>query len=281
MSRPHGLLLLAFAVLLSGCIATSTQVRSSALDFLYPKGSPAIPATDVSLKVPTRVGIAFPPEKGFSPGSFTEDRKQQLLERIKGAFRDRKNIAGVEVVPSTYLAPEGGFDNLDRIASAFGVDVVALVSYDQVQFKDSSAASFAYWTIVGLYVVKGEKNETRTMLDASVFDVRSRAMLFNASGRSSVRGSSTPISAEKALRGVSDQGFTEATDNLIAQLETALTAFEEQAASGTVRGPGTPALALVDPQGQPIQSSGAGGGAVGAVEVALALLLIVALRRTA
>ena len=45
MSRPHGLLLLAFAVLLSGCIATSTQVRSSALDFLYLKGSPAPPTS--------------------------------------------------------------------------------------------------------------------------------------------------------------------------------------------------------------------------------------------
>jgi rhombotail lipoprotein len=281
MSRPHGLVLLAFGVLLSGCIPSTTQVRSSALEFLYPKGSPAIPATDVSLTVPTRVAIAFPPENGLSPGSFTEDRKQQLLERIKAAFAGRKNIAGVEVVPSTYLSPEGGFDNLDRVATAFGADVVALVSYDQVQFSDSGAASIAYWTIVGAYVVKGEKNETRTMLDATVFHVQSRAMLFNASGRSSVRGSSTPMGTGKALRSTSDQGFLEATDELIAHLETALTAFEEQATSGTVRGPGTPALALVNAEGQPIDSSGTGGGAVGAAEVGLALLLLLACRRAA
>lgn len=280
MSRRLGLVLVA-VLLVTGCLSTHTQVRSSALEFLYPKGSPAIPATDVTLRVPTRVGLAFPPPTGYAETSFTEDRKRELLDRIANAFRDHKQIAGVEVVPSTYLDSGGGFDNLDRVGVAFGVDVVALISYDQVQFKESGASSIAYWTVVGAYFVKGEKNETRTIVDAAVFDVRSRAMLFNASGRSSVKGSSTPIAAGKALRSVSDQGFADATDDLIRNLDIALAAFEVQAASGTVRGQGTPELALVDAQGQPIQPSGGGGGAVGALELTLALLLFLAWRRTA
>ncbi len=47
----------------------------------------------------------------------------------------------------------------------YDIDVIALVSYDQVQFTDGSFLSLTYWTIVGAYVVAGEKNDTSTMLD--------------------------------------------------------------------------------------------------------------------
>ncbi|HEX5041706.1 MAG TPA: rhombotarget lipoprotein [Candidatus Polarisedimenticolaceae bacterium] len=261
------------ALALSGCATRSNQVRSNALEFLYPNGSAAAPAGDVTLEVPARVGIAFPPAKYARSTEFPEDRKQQLLEKVAAAFRGHEDIASVEVIPTTYLRPEGGFEDLDRVAAGFGIDLVTLVSYDQVQFSDSTGASLAYWTLVGAYVVKGEKNETRTMLDAAVFDLKSRALLFNASGRSAVGGSSTPIKVDKALRTASDQGFAAATDDLIKNLETALAAFQEQAAKGTVRGVGTPAIALVDPQGQPLPP-GEGAGALGAVELSLALLLL-------
>ncbi len=41
---------------------------------------------------------------------------------------------------------------------------------------------------MGAYVVKGEKNETRTLMDAVVYDIRSRALLFRASGESGIIG---------------------------------------------------------------------------------------------
>ena len=268
----------AFTILV-GCMARSTQVRSNALEFLYPKGAPPAPAADVTLQVPVRVGIAFPPATTGVREGFTEDRKQQLLERIAAAFRDRKEIASVQTIPTTYLSSGGGFEDLDRVAASFGIDLVALVSYDQVQFSDTGSASLWYWTLVGAYVVKGEKNETRTMLDAAVFDIESRALLFNASGRSGVKGSSTPVAVEKALRTRSDQGFSEATDNLIANLNVALDAFQAQAVTGTIRGPGTPAVALVDEKGQVIAPSGGGedgGGALDLPGLAAVVLLAAA-----
>ena len=54
---------------------------------------------------------------------------------------------------------------------------------------------------------------------------------------------------------------------MIAQLNTALAQFEEQARAGTIRGPGTPAIAMYDAQGQRITAENRGGGAFGAVEM--------------
>ena len=269
--------LLAAVIVLSGCAARSIEIRSNALDFLYPKGAPAAPAGDVTLTIPVRVGLAFPPAIAAPSAGFTEDRKQELLERIAASFRGRKEIASVQTIPTTYLKPGGGFEDLDRVAAAFGIDLVALVSYDQVQFSGSSSASLAYWTLVGAYIVKGEKNETRTMLDAAVFDIKSRALLFNAQGGSGETGSSTPVNVENALRERSDRGFSEATDDLIRNLNAGLDAFVEQAASGTIRGPGTPAISMVDEQGRPIvPGGGEEGGAVGIAGIAAALMLAAA-----
>jgi rhombotail lipoprotein len=261
----------------TGCASVHREIRSNALDFLYPKGVEARPPTDVTLTIPVRVGIAFPPVRQSSwEDTFTEDRKQVLLERIAAAFRGRPEIADVQVIPSVYLQPEGGFANLDRIAASFGIDLVALVSYDQHQFSNSGTSSILYWTLIGAYVVKGEKNEIRTQLGAAVFDIESRMMLFTAGGQSSVGGRSTPIKIETTLRGLSDEGFRAATDDLIVNLDAALDLFKDQAQAGTVRGAGTPAVAVVDATtGAPISEGGDSGGAVAGIEL-LALVLLLA-----
>lgn len=40
------------------------------------------------------------------------------------------------------------------------MDVVALVSRDQVQFTDQGLLSLTHWTLVGAYIVPGERNDT-------------------------------------------------------------------------------------------------------------------------
>lgn len=255
--------LLALAAL-TGCAERTRQIRTNALDYLYPQGASARPALDVTLRLPVRVGIAFAPGPARGDNPFSEDQKRRLLERVAQSFRGRDGIAGVDVIPSSQLHAGGGFDELDRIRQAYGLDLVALVSYDQFQFSETTRASWTYWTLVGAYLVKGEKNETRTVLDAVIFDLPSRAMLFSASGDSSIGGKSTPIDVSKELRGASEQGFELAVDALIPRLDAALTAFQEQARQGTVRGPGTPSVALV----------GSGGaGSIGPVEILAAALL--------
>lgn len=265
-------LVLAVGAIAAGCAATQRQIRSDALEFLYPAGTTGIPASDVTLKPPIRVGVAFAPASASRAETFTEDERQNLLAKIVEAFRGREGIASVQPIPTTYLQPGGGFANIDRVAATFGFDVVALISYDQVQFSESGTASIAYWTIIGAYVVRGEKNETRTMLDAAVFDVASRALLFNASGRSGVMGKATPVGIERKLRERSREGFDAAMTDLVANLDTALAAFQEQIKTGTVRGPGTAAVTLADASGNPLPP-GSGGGSHGALAWCLAGLV--------
>jgi rhombotail lipoprotein len=99
---------------------------------------------------------------------------------VKDAFASRPYIAAIEVIPTTYLRAGGGFDNLQQAARMHNVDVVTLLSYDQVQFSDSNRLSIFYWTIVGGYFVNGSQYDVNTLVDASVFDVKSRQLLFRA-----------------------------------------------------------------------------------------------------
>ena len=228
-----------------GCASQTRQMRSSALEYLYPAKAPEQPAKDVTLKLPLSVGIAFAPPSAQSAQGPSEDQKRALLERAAAAFRARPEIARVDAIPSSNIREGGGFEEIDRIKKAYGIDLVALISYDQFQFNETTRAGWTYWTIVGVYLVKGEKNETRTVLDAAVFDVSSRALLFTASGESRLGGKSTPIDVGRDLRTSSERGFAQAVDALIPNLEAALAAFQKQAATGTVRGPGTPAIVVV------------------------------------
>src|SRR5688500_9313552 len=141
----------------------STPKKSaSVVDFLFPKGvtEPVEPAVPV-LTLPIDVGIAFVPEtvgNTFSPQEvLSEERKVSLLQDVAKEFRDYKFVRRIEIIPTNYLRPGGSFANLDQVARMFNVQVVALVSYDQMQFTDHDFVSFAYWTIVGAYVIEGEK----------------------------------------------------------------------------------------------------------------------------
>jgi len=279
MCRTHtvsGIVLAVLFILCTSCVGLTTrqQLKSSALDFLYPGGAEAIPAEDVYLELPLRVGLAFAPAPPGRDGRFTEVQKQALLERVAEAFRSREGIASVDVIPTSYLQTGGSFANLDKLVAAFGIDVIALISYDQFQFSETGRKSWAYLTIVGAYLVKGEKNETTTMLDAVIYDIPSRAMLFHAPGQSSVSGKAVPVEVGKALQRDSTHGFELATEDLITNLTQALETFEEQAATGTVRGTGTPAIAMVSESGEPVQSGGGGGGgALGWLDILLVALL--------
>lgn len=262
------------SLLAAGC-AVEKHHRSNALQYLYPAGAPATQPQDVKIHVPARVGLAFAPASQRYDDPFSETQKQTLLARIAEKFQGRKGIAPIEVIPSSQLTPGGGFAELDRIKQELGIDLVVLVSYDQFQFSESARSSWTYWTLVGAYVVPGEKNETRTVMDAVVYDIPTRSMLFHASGIDSKKGSSTPVELEKKLRAASEEGFQRAVDDLVGKLDTALAAFQEQAASGTVHGPGTPSLAMVDAGGHPVPAGGSGGaGASDAVEIGAVLLLL-------
>lgn len=229
--------LLSVAMLgVAGCVFDGGRRAShgtSVMRFLYPTEPDHIEAPTVPvLSLPLRVGIAFVPSGQGGHWSMDtylpEARKLRLLQQVAAEFRPLPYVAGIEVIPSSYLRPEGGFANLDQVKSMFNVDVVALVAYDQVQFTDESVFSLAYWTIVGAYVVQGERNDTQTLMETVVFDVASRRMLFRAPGTSQVKASATPVNQDEALRADGAKGFDAATVEMIANLKLELDAFRER-----------------------------------------------------
>jgi rhombotail lipoprotein len=110
----------------------------------------------------------------------------------------------------------------------YGIDLIALVSYDQTQFTDSSFLSLTYWTLIGAYVVEAEENDTSTMMDTVVYDIASRKMLFRAPGTSLVKGSSSPVNLPKELRKDSLESFNLATDKMIVNLDSQLEEFKQK-----------------------------------------------------
>jgi rhombotail lipoprotein len=266
----------------AGCVGSMPPSHrvNSALDFLYPQGvTAATPAGEVVLKLPLRVGLAFAPSRGYRHDPITEEQKQKLLGRVADAFKENKAISHLEVVPTAYLQPEGSFANLDQIRSSLGLDLMVLVSYDQAQFTEATRASWTYLTVVGPLLIEGEKNDTRTVMDAVVYDISSQALLFRAAGESTVNGRSSPLNVERKRRVYAAEGFEQATKGLIENLHTALARFDEQARNGTVQGPGTPAIAMYDAKGERITATrgSSGGGALGIPELILAALIGVSL----
>jgi len=269
-------------VLTAGCVGSMppTHRVNSALDFLYPHGlTAAAPAKEVVLKLPLRVGLAFAPNRDYQRDPITEEQKQKLLGRVAAAFKENKAISHLEVVPTIYLQPAGGFANLDQIRRSLGLDLMVLVSYDQAQFTESTRASWTYLTVVGPLLIEGEKNDTRTVMDAVVYDIDSQALLFRAAGESTVSGHSSPLNVDRKRRVFAAEGFEEATKNLIGNLNAALARFDEQARSGTVQGPGTPAIAMYSAKGERITATSghSGGGALGIPELILAALISISL----
>lgn len=218
----------------SGC-ATGRNAHNAAsvVDFLYPDTkdpvvTPGIPV----LSLPIRVGIAFVPGGGsysnYNIFALTENRKMDLMQQVADHFKKYPFVKDIEIIPSAYLKTKGGFANLEQIRTMYGVDVIALISYDQAQFTDQGLLSLSYWTIVGAYVVPGEKNDTHTMLDTVVLDIESRKMLFRAPGLHHVKGNATPINQSEQLRLDSDTGFTEASKAMIANLDLQLAHFKDK-----------------------------------------------------
>ncbi len=226
------------AITLAGCASWFPQggvkQTASIVDYLYPdaKEAPQMQPTVTTLKPPVRVGIAFVPGGNWGAG-LSEADKLKLLERVKNSFSKYGYIGNIEVIPSQYLRAKGGFANLDQVARMFNVEVVALLSYDQVQFNDTNALSVLYWTIIGAYIIHGDQYDIQTMVDASVFDVGSRKLLFRAPGVSQVKGSSTLAGFSERARAARADGYNQAVDQLIPQLQAELDAFKERIKSDT------------------------------------------------
>ncbi len=204
-------------------------VSSSLVEYLYPGGEepPPVKTTLPRLEVPLRVGLAFVPSASHTEMPFlSEATKASLLERVRQQFVDRNYIAEIEVIPETYMRSGRGFTSLQQVARIYNLDVMALVSYDQVVTTDDTKASFLYWTIIGAYTVKGSKNDVQTFVDTAVFDIPTRQLLFRAPGVDTMTSKSTLVDSPERLRETRTASFGRAMENMSENLTVELNKFE-------------------------------------------------------
>lgn len=236
-------LLLIGAILISLCSCATQQTgsRSSIVNYLYPDTATPQTEPDIpKLVLPLRMGIAFVPVTSKSRNSnaipwvevqantLTENHKISIMEKIAANFSQQPFVEHIEIIPSAYLTAGGSFSNLAQLRTMFNIDVIALVSYDQVQFTDDSKLSLSYWTLVGAYLVSGQKNDSNTLMDTAVYAIESRKLLFRAPGTSQIKGRSTPVDLQQELRQDSLQGFMQASDNMTHNLALELERFKQR-----------------------------------------------------
>ena len=247
MSPSRSVLILSatLGLLALGCATPETvQRRSSLASYLGAKASPPQEpsAGPVRVDFPFRLGIAFVPADptqtrgdfatGNLQGPLGPGQEQEIHQRVAASFAQKPWVREVKTIPSIYLAKGGGFEDLDKVARTFQVDVIALVSVDQVQFSNPRWYAWTYWTLVGAYMVKGDKNDTTTVVDAAVYHVPSRTLLFRAGGVGTAKGSSTWSGRENAFRQQSRESLTLAMANLSPSLDTAVAGFQQDLQKG-------------------------------------------------
>lgn len=236
MSKKLLLVLVSATLIMTGCSTLwnwsgghRNGTSSSLVDYLYPNGEvpPDVQDTIPYLELPLRVGISFVPGQA-GPGTISEATKMQLLENVKANFVDRDYIGHIEVIPDTYLRSSKGTKGMQQVARLYGVDVMALVSYDQVAVSEENPSGILYWTIVGSYFIKATSNEVQTFVDTAVFDVDTARLLFRAPGGHTMSDRSTLVEAGEVVRKAKDESFAAAMGEMTGNLTAELDRFRER-----------------------------------------------------
>lgn len=214
------------------------------LSILFPgKDQPDPPINKVAvIKVPLRIGVAFVPDNGSPEFRLSEANRLALAARVRDSFANYPFVSGIGAVPSLYLESGGGFANLDRLASLLRLDVVALISYDQVQHAGANKKSFLYWTGLGAYLIEGDQFDVLTALETTVCGVRSHRLLMHASGTSSRKGGATWVNFAERAREARTASFSQAVGKMIENLYREVKGLRERA-------PHDPMFRLVLPAG--------------------------------
>lgn len=258
-------------LILGGCSYARVQRRSSLVSYLYPERRDVPPPNpDVRLQLPLRIGIGFIPPDAVSRAFFPPDAETRLLGVVKKSFQGRDWVGSIMDIPSGYLEPRGGFDNLDQVARLFNVDVIALVSVDQLQVSNPRRASILYVSIIGAFLLPLDRNQTRTMIDAAVFHVPTRTLLLRAPGVSSISGNSTAMDIGAKLDERSLKGFDFAMKDLAKNLDAEVGQFKASVASGERKD-----VDIVTAEGKSVR----GGGAFGWWDATIAVLILALLMR--
>ena len=239
-----GIALLLFT--LSGCTGTwqriynddsQQAVSSSLVDYLYPNGQAdnlqeahayaTANATPLQLNLPLSVGIAFVPSHVRNT-VLSEAEKTRLLTKVKQHFLQYDYVQSIQIIPEIYLRQGKGFQTLEQVARLYNVDLMALVSYDQIVHSDDTNLSLLYWTIVGAYLIPASEHNTQTFVDTVLFDVKTKQLLFRAPGIDKSTSHSTLVKSVQETRDIRLNSFQNAVTNMIVNLEDEMRLFKER-----------------------------------------------------
>lgn len=228
-------------VLLGGCAALFTRSiqrnehTSSLVDYLYPGAAPPVQDAVPVLHLPLTVGVAFLPAAPGYNASVGETEKQAVLEAIRERFQTRGFVREIVPIPDYYLAGQKGFDGLASLQRLYKLDLVALVSYDQVARQSANELSVAYLTIVGQYIFPGTSQGVNSMVDLAVVHPATRSLVLRAAGIDSRKGASTEAGSAGRLQARSVESFKAAAANMVDNFDTELLGFEDKVRKGTAR----------------------------------------------
>jgi rhombotail lipoprotein len=178
------------------------------------------------------------------------------------------------IIPDCSLRAQRGYEALAGVQRLYSVDVMALVSYDQVTHLDENEWSIGYLTIVGAYVLKDSRHDISTLVDLAVVDPATHSLILRAGDVDNRAGTASLVNSDHITREDGLAGFSAATDQLIEHFAAALGRFEEDVKSGKAEVTVVRKSAVA---GSPKSAGGRGSGAFGWPEV-LALLGVLALR---
>ena len=253
----------------AACRHSHAQNSTSLVGFLYPDGpAPATEHGQPQLRLPLRIGLAFLPSQGpESENGLDAAHKEALLEKIRQRFKSKKFVADITLIPDYYLRGKQGFAGLQGVQRLYGIDLMALVSYDQVMHEDDNDWSFAYLTIVGPYLIKGTRHDVSTLVDLAVVDPATHALVLRAGGFDNRHGNARLVRESVELRQAAAQGYDAATQQMIEHFDEALTHFETSVREGQSN------VQIVSNHGNPV---GGGTGGTGAIDW-LAIVFLVPL----
>lgn len=211
---------------LTGCsIFGQQKVRhnksTSLVEYLYPDGNIPKNQERPVLNLPLRVGLAFIPEQN-QRNTISAASKLELLNEVKSTFAQLKYVASIEIIPETYLRNNSNPNHFQQLAQLYQLDVMALVSYDQIVNRKENILALTYLTIVGTYIFPGSHFDVNTLLDLAVIDVNTKRLLFRAAGTHASKGAAAEAYTAHKYDQHQNKHFKvamqEMTDNLVLEV---------------------------------------------------------------
>lgn len=226
------IILLTSLMLCAGCAcgvnAYTIQRQSNLGTFLFGGNEPSRPAQKVPLTLPARVGVTFAPGDPAS-ANIPETTKKEVIESVRSQLaKHTKYVAAAFSIPPTYLIPKGGVSNLEEIARQFDVDVIVILGANQFQKHERNPlAAFMDITIIGAFIIPGNTVDTSTVLEAAIYHVPSRALIFRTDGVDEKSSRSTGVGSSQAAQNDAVSSIEEASKKLVVSIGQALVGFEK------------------------------------------------------